>query len=740
MRLRLKKVHLRNFRIHDDYTFEPAETGVTAIIGRNGHGKSTIIDGIAWALYGTKPNTGVKNSSWRRINAPDDENSYVEVTFDMDGRELKIKRTLIGPKASSVTCECWLDGVLEAGPAVSHASRWIVNTLQLDEEGFLSTMLVQQKHVGQLVSASRTERRRILERLTGITAVSTALEKAKEEEKVTKRSASSTEVDEKQIPALRRKIQKQDALRRKTEESILKVDEKLHQLGEEGRAAKSRVDELEAKLLRKQELESTRAASEASLKSMTVQQESLMARHDELKAELPAVKMSPSEMDDVRQTLSDAQSRVTDLQRRESLLQAQLDNAPTDEVVSDSESKVIEIQSELDKYDETVLDKTLDRIRTDKANDNAKISQARKSLDEIHDGVATCPTCLQDIDDPGHLQDEFRKIISEAEDHKKTLKVEYDDVMVKLDRVGGLRSALTAACQELERLKSVLTGLDGVPEELVKIRGELKSARVLVESNQNVLNRYEANRVKFDEYDRVNSQLTSLVGESSALEREVKSIKAELSRIKVDGDVVSRARADLDALREKRNDLRVRSSDLQGEARLAESEGDSARRELESVEALVEKHKASMEALEVAATASSLLGKFREHVILSSVPRVTDYASELLASISGGAFTGVSIDRSFNITVESGDGVVKSVSQLSGGEEDLVAICLRLGISLMLSDGAPSMLILDEVLTAMDSERAEAILEEMEDLADGQIIIVAHNEIVKSIADKVVEL
>lgn len=740
MRLRLKKVHLRNFRIHDDYTFEPAETGITAIIGRNGHGKSTIIDGIAWALYGTKPNTGVKNSSWRRINAPDDENSYVEVTFDMDGRELKIKRTLIGPKASSVTCECWLDGVLEAGPAVSHASRWIVNTLQLDEEGFLSTMLVQQKHVGQLVSASRTERRRILERLTGITAVSTALEKAKEEEKVTKRFASSTEVDEKQIPALRRKIQKQDELKRKTEESILKVDEKLHQLGEEGRAAKSRVDELEAKLLRKQELESTLAVSEASLKSMTSQQESLMARHDELKAELPTVKMSPSEMDDVRQTLSDARSRIDGLQRRESMLQAQLDNAPTDEIVSVAESKVIEIQSELDKYDETELDKTLDRIRTDKANDNAKISQARKSLAEIHDGVATCPTCLQDIDDPGHLQDEFRKIISEAEDHKKTLKVKYDDVMVKLDRVGGLKSALTAACQELERLKSVLTGLDGVPEELVKIRGELKSARVLVESNQNVLNRYEANKVKFDEYDRVNSQLMSLVGESSALEREVKSIKAELSRIKVDGDVVSRARADLDALREKRNDLRVRSSDLQGEARLAESEGDSARRELESVEALVEKHKASMEALEVAATASSLLGKFREHVILSSVPRVTDYASELLASISGGAFTGVSIDRSFNITVESGDGVVKSVSQLSGGEEDLVAICLRLGISLMLSDGAPSMLILDEVLTAMDSERAEAILEEMEDLADGQIIIVAHNEIVKSIADKVVEL
>lgn len=740
MQLRLKKVHLRNFRIHTDYTFEPAETGVTAIIGRNGHGKSTIIDGIAWALYGTKPNTGVKNSSWRRINAPDDENSYVEVTFDMDGRELKIKRTLIGPKASSATCECWLDGVLEAGPAVSHASRWIVNTLQLDEEGFLSTMLVQQKHVGQLVSASRAERRRILERLTGITAVSNALEKAKEEEKVTKRSAASTEVDEKQIPALRKTIQKQEEHKRKITESIAKVEERLSKISNEGKTAKSKVDDAEADLRRKQELESSLAVSEASLKSMESQQESLVVRHDELKQELPAVKMSPSEMNNVRKTLSDAQSQMIGLRRQESSLQAQLDNAPTDGVMSAAESKIIEIQSELDKYDKVELNKTLDRIRTDKASDNAKISQARKSLDEIHDGVATCPTCLQDIDDPSHLQEEFRKIVSDSEDHKRGLKVEYDEVITELDKVDGLESDLVVARQEVDRLKSILNGLDGVPEELVRVRGELKSVQVVVDSNQAVLNRYEANKVKFDEYDRVNSQLMSLVGESSSLEREVKSIRAELSHIKVDEAVVARAREDLDVLREKRNDLRVKLSDLQGELRLADNEESSARDKLELVESLVEKHKASMEALEVAATASSLLGKFREHVILSSVPRVTDYASELLASISGGAFTGVSIDRSFNITVESGDGVVKSVSQLSGGEEDLVAICLRLGISLMLSDGAPSMLILDEVLTAMDSERAEAILEEMEDLADGQIIIVAHNEIVKSIADKVVEL
>ncbi len=740
MRLRLKSVHLKNFRIHADYTFEPDETGVTAIIGRNGHGKSTIIDGIAWALYGTKPNTGIKNSSWRRIDAPDDENAYVEVAFDLDGRELKIKRTLVGPKASSVTCECWLDGTLEAGPAVSHASRWIINVLQLDEEGFLSTMLVQQKHVGQLVSASRAERRRILERLTGVTAVSTALEKAKEEEKVTKRAASSTEVDEKRIPALRKTIERQVEVRRKAEASMVKTQERLEKLGEEGKAAKVKVDEMEDALARRRGLESQLAVAESSLKTAMARQTDLMARKEELKAELPPVKMAPSEMEDMRRELSEAKDRLTGLQREESTLQARLDSAPTDEAMEAVRSRIKEVSSKAGSYDRGSLESRLDRIRVERAEDDAKINQAGKSLGEIHDGVAKCPTCLQDIEDPSHVKAELDEIIKTAGDHKAALKTEYDGVKSKLSELDGLEASVREAEAELRRLEELRAGLDGVPERLATVRGEIRSAQTVVDSSQAVVNRYEADRVKYDEYERVGSQLSSVMAEISSLEKTVKTCRADLSKIKVDEAALAKARGDLDGKRSKRNDLRVKMSELQGEARVAGSEESAARRELAALEDQAERHKSSLEALEVAATASSLLGKFREHVILSSIPRVTDYASELIESISGGAFTGISIDRSFNITVESGDGVVKSVSQLSGGEEDLVAICLRLGISLMLSDGVPSMLILDEVLTAMDSERAEAILAEMENLSDGQIIIVAHNEIVKSIADKVVEL
>lgn len=208
----------------------------------------------------------------------------------------------------------------------------------------------------------------------------------------------------------------------------------------------------------------------------------------------------------------------------------------------------------------------------------------------------------------------------------------------------------------------------------------------------------------------------------------------------VNEESLARLRAELEDKRSKRADLNAAVVGKKGEAELAAEKARAASAEADSLEAQMEKRKGLLSKLEVSSSAVMVLGKFREHLILSAIPQVTDYASELINKISDGKFTSIAIDKKFDVSVETGDGVVESVSQLSGGEEDLVAICLRLAISVMLSDGTPTMLILDEVLTAMDSDRAAAILEAMQGISGGQIIIVAHNEIIKSIADKVVEL
>ena len=59
--MRLNSLHLCNFRQHIDTRID-FETGLTGIIGPNGSGKSTILEAIAWALYGMPAARGTRET------------------------------------------------------------------------------------------------------------------------------------------------------------------------------------------------------------------------------------------------------------------------------------------------------------------------------------------------------------------------------------------------------------------------------------------------------------------------------------------------------------------------------------------------------------------------------------------------------------------------------------------------------------------------------------------------------
>ena len=103
-------------------------------------------------------------------------------------------------------------------------------------------------------------------------------------------------------------------------------------------------------------------------------------------------------------------------------------------------------------------------------------------------------------------------------------------------------------------------------------------------------------------------------------------------------------------------------------------------------------------------------------------------------------FTQLILTDKFETFVITENNVKRPVSQLSGGELSAAAIALRLAIALFLNNGQQHLLILDEVLTAMSSDRSQLILETITSLTNAQIILIAHNDGINSFADKVVHL
>src|SRR5437879_7404792 len=90
--MRLNGIHLLNFRQHVD-TRLSFESGLTGITGANGTGKSTILEAIAWALYGNPAARG-KRDSIRWLRAPAGASVRVELDFELGGHRYRVIRKL----------------------------------------------------------------------------------------------------------------------------------------------------------------------------------------------------------------------------------------------------------------------------------------------------------------------------------------------------------------------------------------------------------------------------------------------------------------------------------------------------------------------------------------------------------------------------------------------------------------------------------------------------------------------
>ena len=82
---------------------------------------------------------------------------------------------------------------------------------------------------------------------------------------------------------------------------------------------------------------------------------------------------------------------------------------------------------------------------------------------------------------------------------------------------------------------------------------------------------------------------------------------------------------------------------------------------------------------------------------------------------------------------------------ISGGEEDVVALALRLALSELIQErsGQPmSLLILDEVFGSLDADRRQSVLERLIGLKGRfrQIFVISHIEEINQIADQCIYL
>ena len=123
-------------------------------------------------------------------------------------------------------------------------------------------------------------------------------------------------------------------------------------------------------------------------------------------------------------------------------------------------------------------------------------------------------------------------------------------------------------------------------------------------------------------------------------------------------------------------------------------------------------------------------------------PELAEIASGLLDMLTDGRYAHAEFDEQYVLTVVE-DGIAKPV--ISGGEEDLCNLVLRLAISQMIAERAGhafSLLILDEVFGALDQTRRNNVLQLLRSLSDRfeQVIVITHFDEMRDALDHIIHV
>lgn len=735
----LKKVIIENIRSHEYLEFEPASIGVTAISGENGAGKSTIVDAFSWSLFGTRLH-GLRNKNYIREGV-DAKEKTVQVTsyIRVGNTDFMIKRKITSNEGA---CECKVfsyneeigDWEFESGPAVTHAESFIRSILNIDEKGFLSSVFIQQKQVDQIVSASPTERGQVIEKLIGVSAITESTKLAREESRALQRAADiiqpgSLEDEKAKVDEFKIKVTTAKDNLKEVEETLKTLEQELVVL----RATEQAETELQ------NHLDSLNTSLDNVKKDDSYLKENLK-NYTKILKDNSEISIDYKLKEIIEEELSESLEKEKAIQNELNNINIQITRYASlfEETLNYDEIKAA-YDEITDNYNDlmnkkSVLDESLMGLKV-------KVKSVKQHLELLKSGAAECPVCGHPILNP---EEEFKKHTEEQNENKKEfkqIKEELTELEEAISKIGNDKTQYEALLEKATEQVNSVDDFKKAKENKQTKEAELNSIQLVINKNREQLADINANEKHRDLINTAKEQVTISEQRLKDNKKERARLEKEISTLNVLPK--STYKVLLNNLKEKEDLLvktNIQKASLDGELKLIVEQAKQAVQDYKRCKEASENYERLHNQITIMNLTNQSLIKFKEQRIKNSIPELTDIASEILARFTDNKFTQLILTDKFETFVITENNVKRPVSQLSGGELSAAAIALRLAIALFLNNGQQHLLILDEVLTAMSSDRSQLILETITSLTNAQIILIAHNDGINSFADKVVHL
>lgn len=782
--MRLISLEIENFLKFDRLSLEFPD-GLTGVLGPNGVGKSSLVEAVAWALYGSVASRTRNEGIPFRRNTP----CRVALRLEVEGDEYHVVRELRGASCTA-SAELLVNGVpKEMG--TEKVNRALAGCLRMNYRAFAVSYFARQKELDALVSWQPGDRKRYILRMLGLERGEKAIEEIRRDALDLERELRGMQAT---LPSQETLLAARKAAREKATLVAGQVKEAqalLDAIEKELRAGRERLEQLEAQQRRYSELERVRDLAGQALDNARREEAIYSDRVQDLRqkqAEL--AKLEPlleplAGLRERRQVLELAAG----MEKRRASLKRAVDDYDKEAAELAAQAQTLEKQAALrDKHQRAQEQaeaeaararQEQERVQGQIAGHEARLAQIKKDGQRLSQGMkqikeegpkGKCPTCHR------VLNGSYADVVAHLEEELCALRQEHDEYTRFLTEDSVRKQALQRQISDAEKLRQ---------QHELQLRQALK-AEARLEETRNALQRNTLERGKAmaelaemggDGYDAAEHQaVKARLQELEKTERRAIGLRHEVERLPEEEARASKARA---AIPERDGALRQAQKELQAlgfdpaafEGQRQECRALESRRERQAVEVhrlerereralsaqqqaeeqcdryydLLEQINAKRAQKEHLDELHALMQTFRVNLIGRIRPALAAQASSLVRDLTDGRYSQVELDEEYNIWMYD-DGERRELRCFSGGENDLVHLCVRLAISEMIAGAAGGaehgFLVLDEVLGSQDGERRALILQALAKLSRRfrQILMITHLEDVKEMVEHVVEL
>jgi len=779
----IRRITLNNFRRFKQLDLVDLPVGLIGIIGENGSGKSTILEAAGWALYGTYALTGrTEKEGVKTQGAGADENCEVTLEFEMAEDTYKIVRRLHGKRAIAQAF-IYKNGedkvVAEREDGVN---TYVSKLFGMDRATFFASVFARQKELDLLTSHNPGERQKIIRRLLRIDLIDSAITEIRRDNRLKKQMAENLKEMLVDVTAVTEEIKELSKKKRLASKQKKADEKKFEDIKTELKSAKATKQELESKRKAFQKIHTGLISIEKEIQNKSEQTRKRTEELKELQAEkkeLIKIKPKGTEYLSVKEALEkleemrglyeekknleknleehlNVQSKI--LQRKQQLVGSLSGYKGLAE-----KKKKLEIELKNERLN-------LNRVSKDLNTLSAKAEACRESIAQLEDKKknikklgpeSKCPECSQDLGvNYEHILEHFDKEITKQQQAIADLDTKSKEQKAKSKSVEkcieDIESKLEGFREDEKREAGIKSKLDTEEKRLVSLTESIKRKKARMDE----IGKLQFSETKYEELKKQNKDLLKFHEQIMKLRIKTARIPSLAKEIKVFDEQVAELNKEKISKEKEQKDIgfsdkeqevaETHYEDLQNKAHKQEMGIEDIKHQIGTIKLQIaqkedelkrqketqKKWKTADNDAKKLTVLDDLMDRFRQNLASRIRPMLIARTSQLVAGTTGGRYAAVDLDEEYNVYVYDGTESFP-IKRFSGGEQDLVNLCLRVAISQVISEQNSrtgiNFIALDEIFGSQDAGRKESILRALNNLSGQfrQIFLITHHEDLK---------